>query len=169
MTEASETTEKPAPPKITIRFLYNVVKDLPATRAFYSDVLGMAEAHFMDEEQWGWAVYQCDGFQLMFFRDDEGGERPFHEPWDFMPGDGDQRYQGTQTSFSLYYPWEDFRAAVARIAAADGVQRMTERPTWRQSSYFGWSIKDPEGRTLEVYSDPPEQPGDGDPEPTWED
>ena len=43
--------------------------------------------------------------------------------------------------------------------------RHTDAPTWRQDSYWGWSIKDPMGQTVEVYSSPAQRPA-GDP-PVW--
>lgn len=161
-------TEAAPKPTVNIRFLYSVTPDLPATRAFDSETLGMQEAHHMDEPQWGWVVYQVDGFQLMFFRNDEDAPQPFHELWDFQPGDGDERHQGTRMSFSLHVPWAQYRETVARVAAQPAIRKMTEQPTWRQTSDWGWTVKDPSGTTIELYSDPPEQPAEGE-TPAWED
>ncbi len=151
-------------PTVTIRFLHGTCDRIAPMREFYTELVGMAEVGHHDEAAFGWVCYQCEGFQLMFFR----GDRPLapHPAWDFMPGDGDERYEGQRLSYGICVPWDDYRARVRRIALRSDVPKMTPRPTWRQGSYWGWSLKDPAHNTLELYAAPPSP---HDPAPEWRD
>src|SRR5690606_40834394 len=83
-----ELAEQPGP-KVNVRFLYVMCNDVGLMRDFYSDVLGMSELNFRDDENFGWAVYDTEGFQLMFFRWDS--ELPFDERWAWQPGEAPEK------------------------------------------------------------------------------
>jgi catechol 2,3-dioxygenase-like lactoylglutathione lyase family enzyme len=140
-------------PKVNVRFVYKFCGDLSAMRHFYTDVLGMAEKSYNDEQ--GWLVYKSEGFELMFFRAD-GGEAGERE-WAAQPGGG----SGTAeiTSWSVEVPEADFAAAVDRLGQA-GVPRQGDVnvPDWRQGCYWGITVMDPAGVTVEVYTVPKEKP-----------
>ena len=76
-------------PKANIRFLYTFCNDVKLIRAFYTDLLGMTEASFMDTEDFGWLAYQCEGLQYMFFRADS--ELPHEHRWAEQPGESVER------------------------------------------------------------------------------
>ncbi len=145
-------SEKTAP-KVSVRFVYNFCRDLAAVRRFYTDVLGMKEKSYNDEQ--GWLVYESEGFELMFFRAD-GGEARERE-WAVQPGGG----SGTAeiTSWSVEVPEGDFAAAVMRLGQA-GVSRQGDVnvPDWRQGCYWGITVMDPAGFTVEVYTVPEQKP-----------
>jgi hypothetical protein len=45
---------------------------------------------------------------------------------------------------------QDFRATVGRLKK--GLYKsLTPNPTWRQQSYWGFTVLDPMGNTVEVY------------------
>ncbi len=67
--------------KVNLRFVYSFCSDIGEVRRFYTDLLGMTELGFMDEEQFGWVGYDSEGVQFMFFRWDE--ELPSREDWDW--------------------------------------------------------------------------------------
>ena len=144
--------------KLNIRFLYGICNDVAAMRAFYSELIGLEEMQFLDEESFGYLVYRSEGFQLMFFRSMHG-EVPVQEKWSWQPGDG--AGDGAAFSFSVLVPEEDFREVVGRIREGDCATQ-TEQPTWRQDSYWGWTVKDPMVNTVEVYATPAERPGSTD-------
>jgi hypothetical protein len=54
-------------------------------------------------------------------------------------------------------PEEDFAETWHRLVE-DGVKLFKAVPEWRQDSYWGISVLDPMGNTLEVYSIPKERP-----------
>ncbi|MHC4341596.1 MAG: VOC family protein [Planctomycetota bacterium] len=141
-------------PKLNIRFVYGICSDVAAMRAFYSDLLGMEEMRFMDEESFGFLVYQSEGFQLMFFRSMHG-EVPVQEKWSWQPGDG--AGDGSTVSWSVLVPEEEYRELIGRVRESDS-PKQTDRPTWRQDSYWGWTVKDPVGNTVELYTTPAERP-----------
>lgn len=73
----------------------------------------------------------------------------------WQPGDGTGTLDGI--SWAVEIPWEKFTETVKKLKEA-GVRSMTENPEWRQDSYWGFSVMDPMGNTVEVYSTPPVKP-----------
>lgn len=151
-----------AGPKFNIRFLYAMCHDVTAMRAFYSDVLGMSEVSFRDDEDFGWVVYDTEGLQLMFFKWD--GELPVETRWAWQPGEAPE-HSAPLMSFSIEYPEDDLRDAVERVRAA-AAPSATPAPTWRQNSYWGWTVRDPMGNTIELFSSVSDQPPEGE-TPEW--
>lgn len=151
-------------PKLNIRFLYAICNDVKEMRRFYTELLGMQEGHFMDSEDWGWLTLQSEGMQLMFFRWSK--ELPVNKDWAWQPG-GTVEDAHPMMSFSVLVPWENYRDTYQRLKEG-GVKAQTEAPQWRQSSYWGWTIADPMGNTIEVYAPPPEKPAEGE-TPQWQD
>ncbi|MHC4779027.1 MAG: VOC family protein, partial [Planctomycetota bacterium] len=129
----------------------------------YSKFLGMHELGFMDQEEFGWVGYDCEGMQLMFFKWDE--ELPARDKWDWQPGDGAGDQPGL--SFSIELPEDEARETIARLREGK-VKSMSDAPTWRQASYWGWTVRDPAGNTVEVYWHPKEKPPKGE-TPQWVD
>lgn len=167
MSDSSTVPEDLAPPVSLpaaprLRFLHAFCNDVPAMRDFYADRLGLPLLNEMDEAAYGWLVFDVGGgLQLMFHRWDDG---PLPEPagWAWQPGDG----QGDLPvpSQGLHVPEAAFAATVERLRAA-GDPVLSPVPTWRQDSYWGWTVRDPSGNMLEIYTSPAERPA-GDP-PTW--
>ncbi|MHC4841759.1 MAG: VOC family protein [Planctomycetota bacterium] len=151
-------TDKPKP-KANIRFLYAFCNDIRPVRAFYSDLLGMQEISHMDEESFGWLAYQCEGLQYMFFRWDT--KLPKEARWACQPGETIADSSALM-NFSLEYGIEDYIRLVPVLLEAKVVSEKS-KPNWRQKSYWGWTIKDPMGNTIEVYAAPKDKPEEDDP------
>jgi hypothetical protein len=101
--------------------------------------------------------------QYMFFRWDH--EIPIRKEWAWQPGDG--MGKAPIMSISIEIPEKEYRSIVQRLRVAS-VKTLTKTPTWRQMSYWGWTVKDPMGNTIEVYAVPKEKPKKGQtPEWTW--
>jgi catechol 2,3-dioxygenase-like lactoylglutathione lyase family enzyme len=149
--------------KVNLRFLYSMCNDVQAVKVFYTDMLGLFELGFMDQEGFGWVGYDCEGMQLMFFKWDE--KIPVREKWDWQPGDGAGDQPGM--SFSIELPEDEAKPTLTRLRES-GVESMSDKPTWRQASYWGWTVRDPAGNTVEVYWHPKEKPAEGE-EPQWVD
>jgi len=151
--EGGDNVNEEEATRVNVRFVYNFCSDLAAVRHFYTDVLGMTEKSYNDEQ--GWLVYESEGVELMFFRAD-GGEAGERE-WAVQPGGG----SGTAevTSWSVEIPEGDFAAAVGRLVA-EGLPRQgnVNVPDWRQGCYWGITVMDPAGFTVEVYTVPKEKP-----------
>lgn len=144
-------------PRVNLRFLFNHAPDLPALRRFYSDAVGLEETSFQESAGFGWLAYRCEGVELLFFRDADA--RPASEDWADQPGhDG-----GTApvASWAIEVPEADLSATVARLREL-GAPRLKEWPEWRQDSYWGFSVKDPAGNTVEVYAIPAQRPASRD-------
>jgi catechol 2,3-dioxygenase-like lactoylglutathione lyase family enzyme len=149
--EGGDTMAGKDGPQVNVRFVYNFCGDLAATRRFYTELLGLDEAGYSEEHRY--LCYQCEGFQLMFFRPD--AEVPVKRGWADQPAyDGGSEYVA---SWSVEVPTEEFPATVARLREA-GVECFAAEPDWRVDSYWGFTVKDPMGNTVEVYSAPKERP-----------
>jgi catechol 2,3-dioxygenase-like lactoylglutathione lyase family enzyme len=137
--------------KANVRFVYTFCNDLAAMRRFYTDLLGLDEAGYSEDHRY--LCYQCEGFQLMFFR--PHAEVPVKEGWADQPAyDGGSEYVA---SWSVEVPAEELAATVERLRAA-GVESFAAEPDWRVNSYWGFTVKDPMGNTVEVYATPKERP-----------
>jgi catechol 2,3-dioxygenase-like lactoylglutathione lyase family enzyme len=148
----AEKTEKKVP-RINVRFIFSLCDDIEAMRHFYTDLLGMDEQAYYSVEQFGYLSYPCEGVYLMFFY--PGEKVPEHTEWAWQPGyDGGSLHV---TSWAIEIPEEDFAETVNRLKQA-GVKAFSEYPEWRQDSYWGFSVADPQGNTIEVYTSPKEKP-----------
>jgi len=145
-------TEK-SKPKINIRFLFNICNDIDEMKKFYTDFLGMQQVSYMNDSSFGWLCYQCEGFQFMFFRSDI--PIPVNEIWDSQPGY--QGGEGNRTSWAIEVPENEFKDKVIKIQQSD-IRKFNTNPEWRQDNYWGLSIMDPMGNTIEFYTSPKEKP-----------
>jgi len=140
-----------ATPEVNIRFVYNFCNDLGEMRHFYTDLLGLSEVGYNEEHRY--LCYQNEGFRLMFFRPD--AEVEVLAGWADQPGYGG----GTTfvTSWAVEVPTAKFAEVVEGLRTA-GVECFSADPEWCVDSYWGFYVKDPMGRTVEVYSTPKERP-----------
>lgn len=148
--------EKKEPPKVNLRFLFGICNDIGEMKNFYTDLMGMQEVAYMDDDNFGWLAYQCDGFQFMFFRVDNELAVPVE--WTCQPG-----YEGgtlEAISWAIEIPEAEFADRCETLKKA-GVKTFSETPEWRQDSYWGFSVLDPMGNTVEVYTRPKEKPESG--------
>jgi catechol 2,3-dioxygenase-like lactoylglutathione lyase family enzyme len=146
----AEQTERP---KVNIRFLFNVCNDIDAMRHFYTDIIGMQEQAYMNDENFGYLSYHCDNFDFMFFRADE--KQPIVTEWACQPGWAGGTLE--ITSWGIQIPADQFAELYERLKT-EGVPLFKPEPEWRQDSYWGLSVKDPMGNTIEVYAVPKERP-----------
>jgi hypothetical protein len=89
----------------------------------------------------------------MFFY--SGKESPKHTEWAWQPG-----YDGGTlpvTSMAIEIPEQDFAGMVERLKK-EGVRLFAEVPDWRQNSYWGFTVMDPQGNILELFTMPKEKP-----------
>jgi len=150
VSEASDITST-ASPKPTIRFFFNISNSLTETKKFYGDLIGMQVNAY--GEEWGYLCFQCEGFELMFFKPDE--PVPVETRWASQPG-----YEGGKldaASWAVFVAEEEFRDVVERLRRS-GAKLFRERPEWRQESYWGLTVMDPNGVTVEVYTSPKVRP-----------
>ncbi len=146
-----EDTEPEPPVEVTFRFVYNHCNDLLAMRRFYTDLLGMTELGFNLE--WNWLGYQCEGFQLMFF----GAEKNLSVPTEFTDQPGYEGGDWEGISWSIEVPEARFAETVRRLQEAD-VPCFSDQAQLRLESYWGFSVLDPMGVTVEVFCYPKEKP-----------
>lgn len=142
----SPSREPKAALKVNLRFVYHQCNDVKAVREFYGSLLGLKVGAFADHEKYGWVTLQSEGLELMFFRAESA--LPVHEEFSFIPGDGGG--PGARAAWSVEVPEEEFGAVFRRLRDA-GVKAQTTAPTWRQDSYWGYTVLDPMGNTVEVY------------------
>ena len=150
------------PRRPNVRFLHVLCNDVAPIRRFYSERLGLDEISHRDDTEGGWVAYQCEGLQLMFHRWSGSDPVPVFDGFAWQPGDG----EGTvpAMSFAVGIAPEDYRVVVERLQASRDLA-LTPAPTWRQNSYWGWTVKDPMGNTIELFTMVAERP-EGNP-PVW--
>ncbi|MCD4827949.1 MAG: VOC family protein [Candidatus Cloacimonetes bacterium] len=142
-------------PQVNIRFITVHVNDLDSVRFFYSDVLGMQEAGYYQAEDMGYVDYTSDGVELQFWRWDDG-DLPGNDKWDWQPGAFSGEWH--QASWSIHIPDELYHRVIGRILAG-GPKTMTPFPSWIEgSAYWSFTVKDPAGNTVEVFTTPSELP-----------
>ncbi len=150
---AQEEAEASSAPEVSIKFVYISCNDLDAMRGFYTDLLGMDEWSYRNDDEYAWLVYNCDGFQFMIFPSDY--ELPVPDDWGMQPG-----WEGGTLevpSWSIEVPEDTYAATVAGLAEA-GVPTFAAAPQWCQDSYWSFPVRDPMGSTVEVYTVPSERP-----------
>ncbi|MBD3285337.1 hypothetical protein GF359_02840 [candidate division WOR-3 bacterium] len=154
--EESEVQPEKVMPKVKLKFVFSMCNDVEEMAGFYTDLLGMTEQAFYKAEDgsFGYLSYLCEGdVYLMFFSTTE--EVPALTDWAWQPG-----YEGGElnvTSWAIQIPEEDFAETVKRLQTPE-VKKFSDTPQWRQDSYWGFTVADPQGNTVEVYTSPPEKP-----------
>jgi extradiol dioxygenase family protein len=132
-----------------IRFLHRLCNDLDAMRRFYGEGIGFNELCYRNTEGSGFVVFESEGLQFMFHRRDAPIERAGGFAW--QPGDE----TGTEPrpSIGVHIEEDEWQACVDRLKSM-GAEAQTPDPTWRRNSYWGWTINDPLGETVELWYEP---------------
>lgn len=126
--------------------------DLDKIRAFYGEVLLLAELETTDGKS---VAYKTGTCTIVFYKVPNMPARDENN-WAWIPGETEE--EGRQIpSISIGLPEEKFREAVSRGIASD-IDSHKPKPNWRQSSYWGWTVKDPTGLTIELQYRPNDSP-----------
>lgn len=141
-------------------FSYNMVNDVLETKVFYGELLGMKIDHYVEGKYVGVNGGQVS---LLFFKADQ--EVPIQREWAWQPGDATGS-EAEVDSFSLEYSEDSFKAVFNRLKQTPKILK-NPRPEWRQNSYWGITLKDPTGKTIELYTTPERKPNE--PSPVWKD
>lgn len=139
-------------PGILVNFVFAYCHDVDAMRSFYTDLLGLSEMSYCNDDEWQCLIYKCGSLELEFFAD------PNYTPpsgWARQPGWSG----GTSpvTSWSATVPLEQYHSVVTRLKAA-GVECFAADPVWRYNSYWSFPVKDPAGNTVELCGIPQQRP-----------
>ena len=139
----------PGKPRGEIKYLFLMCNDVSSIIAFYGATLGLdIEGGVAD----GFADIKA-GVDIIFFKGDF--DLPKEKEWAWQPG-----YKGgggNFTSWSIAFNEQDFRDVVRRVKAA-GVETFNATPEWRRDAYWGLTVKDPMGHTVELYTSPLKKP-----------
>jgi hypothetical protein len=137
--------------RVNIKFVFNHCNDIHAVRRFYGELIGMRETAF--HEEWGYLCYKTEGFEFMFFR----SKTPIEVPAEFSSQPGYEGGPRKAVSWAIEVTEDLFPGIVSRLQDA-GAKSWKPQPEWRQDSYWGYSVLDPMGNTVEIYSIPAEKP-----------
>lgn len=143
---------------LSIGFIYHYCRDIKETKHFYTDFLGLEEINYNNEEKspWKWVVYQSNKTQIMFFQVENQNHilPPESVGFSNLPGDGIGDH--LESSFSIVgHDFDSFKETFIRIKNGH-YEVQNNIPTWRQNSYWGLTVKDPSGRTIEICWQPDE-------------
>lgn len=142
--------------KPAIKFFYIYANDLEKMRDFYTGILGLPELSCVIDPDFGWINYNMGGFEFMIFKTDK--QIPVLSQWQGQPG-----YPGGTgylPSWSVFIDNTCFESVVQKCKHAK-LKTFSEVPEWRQDSYWGFTVADPMGNTVELYTTQPktDEPG----------
>ena len=132
--------------KPSLRFLYMIANDLKSIRHFYTDIIGLQENSYFEDEKFGWLSYHMGELEMDWFRADQ--PQPVTTEWSMQPG-----YPGgtkEMISWSIEIDEELFSVVIQKIKQ-EKYPIFQEEPEFRQDSYWGFSVMDPMGNTVELY------------------
>lgn len=135
--------------KVEFKFLFMMGNDLKQIQHFYQDLLEVTTTGTPEE---GWIDLDL-GVHVIYFKSDY--DIPFIKEWAWQPG-----YQGAGgnlTSWSMEFSEEDFKKMYQRLKVAK-TELLKEKPEWRRDSYWGLTVRDPMGNTMELYTVPANKP-----------
>lgn len=126
---------------IRIHTLFYWCNDVVAMRHFYTDLIGLKEAYFRNDEAHGWITYSVADVDIAFMRASE--PLPIPTTWAKQPS----LPIGTleNPSVLIAVSPEEFITIVNRLKSAD-VPSYEDDPTAKQ--FF---VRDPMGTTVEIY------------------
>ncbi len=133
-------------PLVSIRYFYNFCNDIEQIRYFYTGLIGLEEIFYQNEEQNSYLVYKCDGFSMVWFVKEKA--EIVNQEWSLQPG-----YQGgklERNSWSIEVSKENFTEIVLLFKKSK-FKCLTERSEIRQERYWGFTVLDPMGNTVEIF------------------
>jgi len=128
---------------IRVNTLFEWCNDISATRAFYTDLLGLTETNYRDDEKIGWLSYQLGDVQLVFTR---SSGLPVLDDWAKTLFFSDGTIEAPM--LLLRIAKEDFAPLVARLQASDVPIYEGDVDTSRVIF-----VRDPMGKTIEIDID----------------
>jgi mono/diheme cytochrome c family protein len=146
-----------------LRRVYLFCNDINEMRDFYGSVLHLNAIDAFESEDDSWITYCAGEIELWIFKAKD--ELPVRTEWAWQPG---ETVVGAVpgTSFSLQLQWSEFKSKPVILPFLN-VKTQTPKPTWRQNSYWGWTVADPMGNTIEIFATPPQKPAEE--SPKWQD
>lgn len=132
--------------KAQVSTLFYWCNDIDKTRSFYTDVLGLKETSYRNDDKMGWLGYELDNLALYFLRSTKS--LLIAKEWARQPG----WTEGTLEAHSLILQVgkADFDAVVSRAKNA-GVKIHDKEPRGESSKYLQHFLMDPMGNTVELY------------------
>lgn len=134
-----------------INTLFYWCNNVAEMRYFYSDLLGLEETYFLDDDTHGWLTYKLHGVQVVFMRASQ--TLPIQAGWARQPG----WLEGTQElpSLVLEMTLEHFQKVVEGLIA-QGFHCFDPEPRGTKDKYLKQFVMDPMGYTIELYYQAPE-------------
>lgn len=129
--------------KIESPYFMNICKDIDAVRYFYSELIGLRENNFVKNSH---IDYSARGKTMIFF---EG---------DTLFKDLESYSEKFSNKSSGKYSWcikiekEKFSNVVTRLLNA-GIKLLIDKRDWRQEGIWLFSVIDPAGNIVEIYSE----------------
>jgi hypothetical protein len=102
-------------PLIYLSTIFWWCNDVGAMREFYTDLIGLPETYFQDDDNVGWLTYQSGQLQIVFIR--ASSTLPIHSAWSKQPG-----YRGgplEATSWVISVPYTEFISITERLKQAN--------------------------------------------------
>jgi len=128
-----------------------MANDVSLVEKFYAKLLNLSVTGSCEE---GWLGIELGEMQILYFKSDYEIEKL--QEWAWQPGY--RAGAGNLTSWGLEFEENDFQKVVGNFQAT-AAESLYQRPDWRRDKYWGFTVKDPMGNTIELYTVPKESPG----------
>lgn len=137
-------------PEIQLDFIFRLCRDITIIHDFYTKIIGLTPKTYSAEH--GWLQFDFLGVSLVFTTGDQVQK---HTNFAIQPGH--DRGEIEVTSFAIKFSEVEFEKLWEKIENSS-CQIQPEKPEWRMDSYWGFTIMDPMGVSLELYSTPKKKP-----------
>lgn len=137
-------------PQLDIRLskIYYWANDITEMREFYSDIVGLEETFFVDEDSSGLLTYDGGGIEIVFLRASE--DLPVLDDWTTQPN-----YDGgtiEDVSIVVEVTGEEFDAMIARVSGG-GVTVFNDAILVPQPGQRAIYLLDPMGNTVQIFTE----------------
>lgn len=132
--------------ELKINTLFYWCNDVGQMREFYSDVLGLTEVYFLNDDKHGWLTYDINGIQVVFIR--ASHPLPIESAWARQPGWA----EGTREAHSmvLQLSLDGFQKVIER-AKVKNMTFFDKEPRGNKDENLSHFVMDPMGNTIELY------------------
>jgi LysM repeat protein/catechol 2,3-dioxygenase-like lactoylglutathione lyase family enzyme len=141
---------QPQQPQLDVELstIYYWVNDIAETRSFYTDLIGLEETSFFEEDGSGLVVYDAGNVEIIFLQ--SADEIPVIEDWARQPN-----YDGgviEEPSFVIRVTSEEFDAIIGRIAGS-GASVYNDSVLVPQVGQQALFMRDPMGNTVQILTE----------------
>jgi len=133
-------------PKVHHNTIFSYCNDVATMRHFYTDLLGLEETYFDDEQ--GWLTYSSGTLQVVFVR--AKSPLPVTSDWGKQPSYQEGKLE--IPSWVIQIDYADFDATIERIKSDASVTLLDGNVRSPRDGHKSFWLRDPMETTIELYA-----------------